>query len=160
MPDPPASRKTDPSTPETQISQTHPFGEPAFEIPQSEDEGPIPPYAGIARPVNLRGTGGMDPIAQQIVGGLAPQFQELKQAIAGPKGWEALGQSIATILDRAIQPIAQSTPSQPLPALVAPDPRVETMETRLNSLESNFSQAPSLRNYVVEKGKLYNNLEP
>jgi hypothetical protein len=34
----------------------------------------------------------MDPIAQQIVAGLAPQFQELKAAITGPKGWEALGE--------------------------------------------------------------------
>ncbi len=98
------------------------WAEAAFETPWAP-EAPLPPYAYKARPVALRSTGTMDPIAQQIIAGLAPHFQDLKAAMTGPKGWEALGESVATLINRGVQPVTPGTPSQgPLPALVAPDP--------------------------------------
>lgn len=150
MPEPPISKKAMPTTPQDPSAPI--FGPSAFDTPQDpEAPSPLPSYASTARPAALRGTGGMDPVAQQIVAGLTPQFQELKQAIAGPKGWEALGQSIASILDRVIQPVAQSTPSQPLPALVAPDPRVEVMEGRISSLESTVTQLVQQQGQILEQ---------
>jgi hypothetical protein len=97
MPEAPTTKRILPSTPST---------------PTPQAPSPLPTYANVARPVPLRGTGGMDPIAQQIVAGLAPQFQELKAAITGPKGWEALGESIANVLNRAIQPVTAASPTQ------------------------------------------------
>lgn len=138
MPDPPASRKAALSTLEPAS-----FGSPAFDAAQEVPEPSIPPYADIARPASLKGTGGMDPIAQQIVAGLKPSLDDLKQEIrqnSGPRGYERLAESFASIVERAIQPVANTTPSQPLPALVAPDPRVETLESRVSTLESTLTQ--------------------
>ncbi len=58
----------------------------------------------------------------------------------GRWGWEALGESIANVLNRAVQPVTPGTPSQgPLPALVAPDPRVDSHEGILVSLSQGFN---------------------
>lgn len=58
------------------------------------------------------------------------------------RGYERLAESFATIVERAVAPMADAQPSQPLPALVAPDPRVETLQNRLAILESRNQSTP------------------
>lgn len=68
MPEPPISKKAMPTTPQDPSAPI--FGPSAFDTPQDpEAPSPLPSYASTARPAALRGTGGMDPIAQQILSG-------------------------------------------------------------------------------------------
>jgi hypothetical protein len=121
-------------------------------IPSTPQDTPLPPYASIAKPVSIKGTGGMDPIAQQIVAGLSPQLREIKEAISGSKGWEALGESIANVLNRAVSPTTSTAPTNgPLPALVAPDPRVNVLEGKVSSLESSVNSLVTQQGQILEQ---------
>jgi hypothetical protein len=102
-------------------------------------------YASFARPVSVRGTGGMDPVAQQIVAGLAPKLDEIKSSISkiSPvRGYERLAETFASIVERAVAPVANAQPSQPLPALVAPDPRVDSLVNSVTALEARIQSTP------------------
>lgn len=96
--------QTTPPQPSAAIEPDKPFGEPfPATSPMAQTEPTLPPYASIAKPVAVRGTGGMDPIAQQIVAGLKPTLDELKATLANispVRGYERLAETFATIVDR------------------------------------------------------------
>lgn len=76
MPDPPASKKATASTPSAPKEDPTPGSTP-------DPNHPLPPYTSIAKPVAIKGTGGMDPVAQQIV---APPIRGPRAPGPGAKG--------------------------------------------------------------------------
>lgn len=58
------------------------------------------------RPVPVRGTGAMDPIAQDIISGLKPSLDKIQNSLVTPtKGWERLAETFANVIERAASPI-------------------------------------------------------
>ena len=55
---------------------------------------------------------------------------------------DCVGEGVFKISSSLSFPVANAQPSQPLPALVAPDPRVDSLQNSLAALESRIQSTP------------------
>lgn len=93
----------------------------------------LPAYAAIAYPAPVRGTGGMDPVAQQIVSGLAPKLASIEAKLTHPtRGWEKLAETFASVIERAASPIPGIPSTTDPSSLITPIlDRMEASQARI-----------------------------